>query len=358
MQEAKTKNQQIEQSKKFLSALSAGSAVSGYEHGLLEMIAEGLRPYADELKHDAFYNVYAKKKGLTGQGTILLSAHSDEIGLMITDIDALGFLHFAQIAGVDAKTLLGQEVVVHGRQATPGLIVPIPESLLSADDRKKAAKIENMRIDIGWTQDQARERVSIGDTVTLKRTVSELLNDCLTGKTFDDRAGVAALAVCLEELSKLRHHHDVVAVATVQEEVGVRGASISAYRLNPDLAIAVDVTHAVTSDYKAEPIEMGKGPAIALGPNIHPALYRKLCDVALEQRLPYQSDPNPGVTGTDARAFQITQSGIPTGLVSIPLRYMHTSVETLHMRDVVHTGKLLAYFIAALPEDLEGMLCY
>ncbi|MDR3288604.1 MAG: M20/M25/M40 family metallo-hydrolase [Peptococcaceae bacterium] len=349
---------QADRAKEFLRSLSEISAVSGYEYRLIEQIEAGFRLIADEITQDSFHHVYARKKGSKGTSKIMLAAHSDEIGLMITDVDQRGFLHFTQIAGVDAKTLLGQEVTVHGEQDVPGVIASVPPRALTSDNGQSIIKMEDMRIDVGMPQAQIREVIDVGATVTIRRKMTELLNNRVAGKAFDDRAGIVAMAVCFEELEKMHHLHDVMAVATVQEEVGIRGAGISAYRLAPDLAIAIDVTHASTSDHKNPSIELGKGPAVAIGPNIHPAIAKKLGEIAQENRLSYQFDPNPGATGTDARVIQITQAGIPTGLLSIPLRYMHTSVEMLEMKDVVNTGKLLAYFIASLPEDLEDFLCY
>lgn len=167
------------------------------------------------------------------------------------------------------------------------------------------------------------------------------------------------MQICLQELRRLHHVHDVIAVTTTQEEVGLRGAITSAHTLNPDLAIAIDVTHGSTPDTKGQVnIELGKGPTIALGPNIHPTVYKLMLDAAQDARIPHQIEPIAGMSGTDAWAIQVAQAGVPTGLLSLPLRYMHTSVETISIEDVVNAGLLLANFIARLPEDLEGNLCY
>jgi len=288
----------------------------------------------------------------------MLAAHMDEIGLMVKEIDTHGLIRFTTIGGVDQRTLPAQEVIIHGRRPVPGVIGAIPPHLIQGDG-DKAAKIDDLRIDVGLTAEKAAEDIQIGDIITLKRQTLNLLNDLMAGKSFDDRAGVVVMKVCLEELQRLHHDHDVIAVATTQEEVGLRGAMTSAHTLNPDLAVAIDVTHASTPDTKAQvAIELGKGPAIALGPNIHPAIYQEMSRSAQEARLKFQPEPIPGRSGTDAWAIQVTQAGIPTGLLSIPLRYMHTSVETLDLNDVVNSGKLLAYFIAGLPENLEDIICY
>lgn len=252
---------------------------------------------------------------------------------------------------------MSQEVLVHGRQTISGIIGAL--HLLQNGNLDQAVKMEEMVIDVGLSPAKLNEVIQVGDIITLKREMYPLLNNVIAGKSLDDRAGVVVMMVCLEELSHLQHAHDVIAVATTQEEVGVRGALTSAYTLNPDLAVAIDVTHASTPDTKGQvTIELGKGPAVALGPNIHPAIYRHFSETAQEHRLPIQIEPIPGASGTDAWAIQVTQEGIPTGLISIPLRYMHTSVETLDMLDVLNSGKLLAHFIASLPEELEEFLCY
>lgn len=349
----------ITQTKKLIQTLSEGEGVSGYEYSVAPLVKEIFAPLADQVDLDRFGNLYALKKGTEGRHKIMLAAHMDEIGLIVTDIDKRGFIRFSGIGGVDQRTLLAQEVIIHGRRPVLGIIGTMPPHLIQPEDEEKAVKMENMGIDTGFSADNLKELVQIGDVITLRRNCYDLLNDLVAGKAFDDRAGVAVMAVCLKELSNLRHAHDVVAVATTQEEVGVRGAITSAYTLNPDLAVAIDVTHAATPDTKGQvSIELGKGPAIALGPNIHPAIYDHFTQAAKEHRLPSQPEPCPGSTGTDAWAIQVSQAGVPTGLLSIPLRYMHTSVETIDLQDVVNTGKLLAHFIADLPDDLEGFICF
>lgn len=348
---------QVERTRDFIRALSEGSGVSGYESMLVPLVEQRFVELADEVITDKFGNFYATKHGSRENSTIMLAAHMDEVGLVVTKIDERGFVRFTDIAGIDQRTLLAQEVVIHGLRDLPGVIGSMPPHLVRATEAGKALKMEDMGIDVGLPAAKIRDIVQVGDTVTLKRQVRELQNQVLAGKSFDDRAGVAVMAVCLEELAKLKFGPKVVAVATTQEEVGLRGAKTSAFTVNPDLGIAIDVTHAATPDTKVS-IELGKGPAIALGANVHPAIYRHLVDSAQAARLPFQREPIPGVSGTDAWAMQVSQAGIPTGLVSIPVRYMHTSVETMDLQDVILSGKLLAFFIAGLPEDLEEFLCF
>lgn len=352
------KNAQLVRAKEFLKVLSENSGVSGYEMSLAPLVIKEFQTLADDVHTDRFGNIYSVKKGTIGRYKIMLAAHMDEIGLMVKEIDSRGFLRFTTVGGVDQRTLLSQEVIIHGKRPVHGVIGSMPPHLVQ-EDGDKAVKTEDMGIDVGMTSAKISEVIRIGDIITLKRQPLELLNNLIAGKSFDDRAGVVVMWICLEELRRLQHAHDVVAVTTTQEEVGLRGALTSAYTLNPDVAVAIDVTHASTPDTKGlVTIELGKGPTIALGPNIHPIVYQEMLNAAQEARLPYQVEPIPGMSGTDAWAIQVAHAGVPTGLLSIPLRYMHTSVETLDMKDVVNAGKLLAYFIAGLPEDLEGLICY
>lgn len=347
----------VDRAKKFLVALSEGSGVSGHEAMLEPLVSNAFRSLGAEVSVDRFGNIYARKRGSVGRHQVMLAAHMDEVGLIVTDIDDRGFLRFTDIAGVDQRTLLSQEVVIHGRREIPGIIGTMPPHLIKASEAKLALRLDELGIDVGMNAEEIREVIQIGDIITLRRSTRQLLNHVIAGKAFDDRAGVVVMAVCLEELEKRRFLHDVVCVATTQEEVGLRGAVTSAFTLNPDLGIAIDVTHAASPDAKVS-IELGNGSAIALGANIHPAIHKQLVLSAQSARLPYQLEAIPGHSGTDAWAMQVSQAGIPTGLISIPLRYMHTSVETLDMMDVVHAGKLLAEFIAGLPENLEELLCF
>ena len=352
-------NAQMQSASEFLSLLSTSSGVSGHESSIASLVMERFKTITDEVHCDTFGNVYGLKKGSGQRTKLMLAAHMDEIGLIVNKIDPRGFLSFTSIGGIDPRTLLSQEVLVHGRQTIPGIIGSLPPHLIQNGDLDQAVKMEDMTIDVGLSFEKLKEVIQIGDIITLQRDTYPLLNNVIAGKSLDDRAGVVVMMICLEELSHLKHSHDVIAVATTQEEVGVRGAFTSAYTLNPDLAVAIDVTHGSTPDSKGlTTLDLGKGPAVALGPNIHPAIYRHFSETAQEHRLPIQPEPIPGASGTDAWAIQVSQAGIPTGLLSIPLRYMHTSVETLDLQDVLNSGKLLAHFISSLPDDLEGFLCY
>ena len=344
-----------------MRSLSEASGVSGYEDEVRAIVREAYSARSDEVRSDAMGNLIALKRGsgaMEPRRRIMLAGHMDEIGLIVTVLDK-GFLRFTQVGGFDVRTLMGQEVVVHGRKDLPGVIGSRPPHVLSQADREKPVPMDDLFIDVGLSQELLQEAVRVGDLITIRRPFIELQNDLVSGKAFDDRAAVAAIAVCLDALGTLRHTWDVYGVATVQEEVGLRGAVTSTYGIAPDVGIAIDVGFGkqpgVSEQYS---IDIGKGPALAWGPNIHPALFQALKDVAQEHEIPIQVEVATGGTGTDANAMQVTREGIPTALLSIPVRNMHTPIETMSVKDVARTGRLLAHFIAALDEQFMDQLTW
>lgn len=350
------------ESKEFLKKLCNGVGVSGYESTITEPIVNEFKELTDELSIDKLGNIIAVKHGDNNKNNIkiMLAAHMDEIGLMVKDIDDDGFIRITTIGGFDPRTLLAQEVIVHGTESIFGVIGAKPPHLTTPDEREKAIKVEDLTVDVGLSKDEVKKIVEVGDIITINRELLELQGSMVSGKALDDRAGVVTMFECAKELTKLKHEADVYYVSTVQEEVGVRGATTSTYKINPDIGIAIDVGFGATPELPSEhTIEMGKGAGIAIGGNIHPTLRRQLEDVAKEYNINFQNEIAPGPTGTDARAMQITRSGVPTLLLSLPLRYMHTSVETIDMNDVKTSAQLLARFIASISsENLEGLLCY
>ncbi|NLY45256.1 MAG: M42 family metallopeptidase [Tissierella sp.] len=345
-----------------LKLLSNHNGISGFESTLNEIIIPYFEKYADKVTIDKLGNIIALKKGSSSGESpkIMIAAHMDEIGLMVNDIEENGFLRFTSVGGIDPRTILGQEVIVHGKEDLFGVIGAKPPHLQDANEQNKAIKMKDMTIDIGLDCAKVKELVKIGDSITINRSLIELKNNRVAGKALDDRAGVVAMFECLKELSNLNHEADIYFVATVQEEVSMAGAITSTYRINPDIGIAVDVGFGTTPELdKADSLDLGKGPGITLGGNIHPGLRKKLVSTANEYNIPHQMEITVGPTGTDARAIQITREGIPALVLSIPLRYMHTSVELIDVVDIKHTGKLLAFFIKEISnENLEGLLCY
>lgn len=343
-----------------LRDLSQASGVSGYEAEAGAIARRAFEPLADEISSDALGNVIALKRGdrppEAPRRSIMLAAHVDEIGLMVKGCEE-SFIRFATVGGLDLRTIVGQEVVVHGVRPLPGIVASRPPHVLSAEERRQAVPLDELFIDVGLSPESLAQAVRVGDVITMRREMIELAEGYVAGKAFDDRAGVVALAVCLENLSTLRHTWDVYAVATSQEEVGLRGATVSAYGVAPDMAIAVDVGFGAQQGVdEKETITMGGGPAIAKGPNIHPAVFDRLVQTAVSHEVTHQIEYATGATGTDAWAIQVAREGVPTGLLSVPLRYMHTSVETLCVRDMERTGRLMALLIAGLDEAFASQV--
>ena len=347
--------------KEFIQKMVETPGLSGFESEVSKVIEDYFKPYSDDIVRDKLGNLIILKKGNVGdRKKIMLAAHMDEIGLIVKKIDENGFIKFSTIGGIDQRTLLTQEVIVHGKKDLFGVIGNKPPHILSDEEKKKAVKIEDMLIDVGLNKEEAEKFISVGDPISFRRKMINLQGDCISSKALDDRAGVAVMYECLKELNKMNHDCDVYAVATVQEEVGLRGAITSTYGIFPDIGIAIDVGFAYTPELaKDEYSELGKGPAIAFGANIHPKVYERLLKTAKDYSLPYQEEFYPAATGTDTWAIQVTQSGVASGLISIPLRYMHTSVEIVDLNDIKYAGKILAEFIVSLNlVDLEEMLCY
>ena len=347
--------------KDFIAKLVAVPGVSGYEERIARVISEAFNSYCQEVRTDAFFNVFGRKTDGHGEKMpkVMVAAHMDEIGLMVTHIDEKGFIRFTNIGGVDPRILPGQEVEIHGKKKLFGVIGAKPPHLQQAEDAKKAVEMKDMAIDAGLSAEHAKELINIGDIITFVSPLVELKGGMVSAKSLDDRAGVAVLLETMKELDKLRFCADVYFVATVQEEVGVRGAAISTYRIAPDIGIAIDVTHGDTPDAsRDETFAMNKGPVIAVGPNMHPRLTQKVMDTAKEYGIDYMVEVEPGPTGTDARAIQISRYGVPTVLIEIPLRYMHTTVETLNLDNIRKAARLLARFIASLKEDWNQWLNY
>lgn len=347
--------------KHFLQEMCEATGVSGYEHNVAKIVKAAISPHADEVRQDRLGNVAFLKKGRgENRPRILLAAHMDEIGLMVTKIEEGGFLRFSAVGGIDPRTIVGQEVMLYGKEGLPGVIGVKPPHLTAADEMDNGHTLEDLHIDVAMSEERVKKLVSVGDLAVIRREMIDLAGTSLAAKAMDDRAGIAVLLICLQELERLQHTADVYAVATVQEEVGVRGATTATYGVVPDIGIAVDVTHgAMPGVPEHETCKLGKGPGLTVGPNIHPQVGEELQRIAKEYRIPYQLEVYPGPTGTDARAIQVARGGIPTGLLSIPLRYMHTSVEVLDMDDVKQAGRLLAYFIARVDTAfVEGLSCY
>ncbi len=345
---------------RLLMKLNKLTGVSAHEYMCVQDIKELFTQYCDDIQVDSFGNLIGIKKTVKPNAyKIMLAAHMDEIGLMVTDIDENGFISFTNVGGVDQRILLAQEVTIHGKKDLIGIIATKPPHLQAKDEKKKAVKMEDMVIDAGLSKKDAEKVISIGNVITFQANSSYLLNDYICGKSMDNKVGIMVMLECLKELKNIDIGIDLYAVATAQEELGLRGATVSSYNINPDVGIAIDVSHGDTPDAPADKVFLtGKGPIITVGPNIHKNLAKDFIKVAKQYNIPFQKEVAAGQTGTDAWAIQITRSGIPTLLLSVPLRYMHTNVETVSLNDIVNAGRLLAFTISKFKNKLEGLLCY
>ena len=343
---------------KFLIQLISFPGLSGYETPVRRLIEEGWEPLTDELSVSRLGSLHGLRRGISPEPrpSILLATHMDAIGLMVSKVTD-GFLHLSEIGGLDHRVLPGQLVTVHGREQLPGVIVQPPAHLLPPDIGKGPIPLEYLLVDTGLLPNEVNKKVRIGDLVSFAQEPIKMGKGIIAGHSLDNRASVAALTYCLNLLGKRTHAWDVWAVATVQEEETMAGALTSAYQLRPELAVAIDVTWAQgpeTPKHKTYPL--GKGITLGWGPNIHPKLQKAFTEVAERLEIPYKLEVMPRHSGTDAYALQIARQGIPTMVVSIPLRYMHTPVEIIAIKDVKRTGRLLAEFITTLELDFYGDL--
>jgi endoglucanase len=340
-----------------LKTLTEAPGIAGDEDRVRATIIEAVTPLVDEVRTDAMGNLIALKRGRgDGAQRVMIAAHMDEIGLMVTGFDQ-GFVRFTNVGGIDWKVMPSQEVVVHGRDDLPGIVASRPPHVLPAAERGKPMPKDKLFIDVGLPAEDLMGQIGIGDFISISLETIQLGEKYATGKAFDNRACVTAMILMLHQLQNISHQWDLYAVATVQEEIGLRGAVTSTFGVQPSVGIALDVTFARQPGAgDEETVEWDKGPAIALGPNMHPTLHERLVQTAKSSEIPYVIEVLPGNSGTDAWAMQVTQAGIPTGLLSIPIRNMHTPAETVVLKDIERTARLLASFVAGLDGETMDQL--
>jgi endoglucanase len=337
----------------FLKKMISAPGLSGFEGPIREIIQEAWEPLTDELSVSRLGSLHGLKKGQGPEPRkrVLISTHMDAIGMMVTGIEE-GLMRITQIGGIDHRILPGQPVIVHGREELPGQVVQPPAYLLPESAGSGPVKMPYLLVDVGLRPADVVEKVRVGDLVSYAQEPLDLTGEAVAGHTLDNRVSVAAATICLAELQNRLHDWDVWAVASVQEEETLGGALTSPFEIQPDIAIVVDVCFAKgpgASDWRNLPF--GGGVGLGWGPNIHPALYRAFEEKAKALEIPYSQDLMPKMSGTDAMAVQIVAEGIPTAVLGIPLRYMHTPVETVSMKDVRRVGRLMAEFIADLKPD-------
>jgi len=340
---------------KLLKKLADAPGISGFEEDIRNLMMEELKKHSDEIEIDKMGNIIALKKGDPKGDKIMLAAHMDEIGLMVRYIDEKGFIKFSKIGGINDQMLLNQTVEIYtDKGIIMGVIGSKPPHKMKEAERKKIIGSEDMFIDIGaLDKEDAEKIVSIGDPIIFKHNFSELPNNLITAKALDNRVGCLVL---LEVLKRVNSKANIYAVGTVQEEVGLKGAKTSAFKINPDMALALDVT--IAGDHPGikedeAPAKIGEGPAIILtdasgrGIITHPKVKKLLINAAQKKEIPHQVEVSDGGT-TDATAIHLTREGIPAGVLSVATRYIHTPVSIVSLEDIENTIELL---VAAL-EDI------
>lgn len=347
-----------DESKRFLMNLLGTASPSGAEEEAGRVWRGYAGTFADEVTVDSSGNSYARLKG--DGPRVMIEGHIDEIGVMISHIDDDGFLWFKPIGGWDDQVLVGQRIRIAGKDGpVVGVIGKKPIHFMDADERGKVSKIKSLWIDIGASSaGDARKRVSLGDSGVIEQPVLEMGDDLISCRGLDNRVGAF---VALEALRMLadgeRPAADVWAVAPVQEEIGLFGARTSAYGLDPDLAIAIDLTlatdHPDSSVRDWGIVKMGGGPVFARGAAIHPQMFSLLVEAADAEGISYGVETAPSSSGTDADAIARVRAGIPTGLVSVPGRYVHSPSETVSLTDTNNSSRVIAALVRRLGDSVD-----
>ena len=338
------------ESLKFLEKLLAAPSPSGYEQPAQRVFREYVAPFCDEVTTDVMGNVFASIAGKNERSPrVMIVGHIDEIGLQVKYIDEKGFLYFAAVGGVDAHLTAGRLVNIHASGGTlPGVIGKKPIHLMTPKDRETVVKLESQYIDIGAKDKKDAEKlVRVGDPVTFDTVFTRLRGDRVSSRGLDDKAGCFVVAETLRLVKEKGKNLEVhlFGVSSVQEEIGLRGGVTSSYAIKPDVGICVEVDFAtdhpdVNKKDNGEAL-LGKGPILARGANINPKLFDLLSDTARKEKISVQYTASPRATGTDANVMQISRSGVATALVKIPLRYMHTPIETVALSDMENSVKLI-----------------
>ncbi|MHC4442997.1 MAG: M42 family metallopeptidase [Planctomycetota bacterium] len=342
------------ESLEFLKAIQETPSVSGFEQPVARIIRKRMKPFANKITADVHGNTIVALNP-KGSPRVMLAGHYDQIGLMVKHITDEGFLHFGAVGGIDNTILPGIRVTVHGKKGpVEGVIGRKPIHLIKPEERNQIKiEIADLFIDIGArNKTEAGKMVSVADPVTFKLGLERLGKNCISSPGLDDKVGAFVVMEALRLASKKKIKGALYAVATCQEELGLRGARTSCFGIDPAVGIAVDVTHAAdhpSADKRVSgDISLGKGAVIERGANINPAVGELLIETATRKKIPHQLSAAPSATGTDANVMQISRSGVAAGLVSIPNRYMHTPVEVCSLTDLDNCAKLVAETVARI----------
>jgi endoglucanase len=345
-------------SRAFLKQLVETPSPSGYEQEVQRLVRERIQPWCDEVKTDVMGNVFGIRNP-GGRPRIMLAGHCDQIGFIVKYITDEGFVYVEFIGGIDPVVATSQRVLIKTKGGTvPGVLGRKAIHLMNDDDRKRVPKCEDLYIDLGVTsKKEALELISMGDAGVFHQPYTELANDRVVSMAFDNKMGTWIVTEVLRLLHRKKLHACVVGVSTVQEEIGLRGAQTSAFASEAEVGIALDVAHGTDTpgiDKKiAGDFKVGDGPQIYRGPNINPVVFDLLIDAAEKEDIPYQVVAAGRGTGTDANVMQTSRGGMAVGLLSVPLRYMHTPNELLSLKDLKNAAKLLAAFCARLKKDQD-----
>ena len=342
----------------FLTEMLKAKSPSGAEAQAQAVFDHFVKPHAESYANDA---LGCRQATLNQKGapTLMFAGHMDELGLIITYVNKDGFIHFDTIGGHDRSIISGRRVIVQTADGpVKGVTGKRAIHLMDEGDRKKVPEIHEIWIDIGAkSKAEALKRVAIGDVATYDHEFELISGSVGTARAFDNKVGAYIVGEALIRLAKAKAklNAKVVSVATTQEEIGVRGATTSAFAVDPHVALAVDVGHATDhpdcDNRKFGETKLGGGPIICRGPNINPKVYSRLLAIAKQARIPYQLEADPRPTGTDARAIQMARGGVACGLISIPLRYMHTPSEVVDLEDVENCVKLFVEFAKSIAKD-------
>lgn len=345
--------------KAFFEQAIATPSPSGYEERIQKLVHDYVAPHAAQVRVDLHGNLIAET-GTSDGPRLMYAGHCDQIGMLVSHIDEFGFVYAQTIGGWDPQQLIGQAMSIWTDSGeVPAVISRKPIHLLSPEERKQVVQLEQMWLDIGAkTEKQAREQVRIGDPITLDLRMRPLGNGLVSGPGMDNKTGMwtvmEALRRCAEDKQNQLKCH-LHSVSTVQEEIGLRGAKTAAEGIEPDVGIAVDVTHAsdcpTIDKNKQGDIRVGNGPVIVRGPNVNPKVASRLIELAESNDIPYQMAALGRAAPNDSNALQLSGAGVATGLVAIPNRYMHSAVEVISMQDIDYVAELLALFAKNLSPD-------
>ncbi len=330
----------------YLFELCGEHLPSGFE-GAAVGVKDLLAPLVDECYSDKSGNVIGfRKAGIPNAKKIMLDAHLDEIGLMVTKVDDNGFIHFANLAGFSPACLPASMVTVKGVRPLPGVVATLPPHLLTEEEQKKIIPMDKLVIDIGYSAERARELVRVGDPIILRQGCMDFINDRVSGKALDNRAGVAVLLDVMNTLQKMPLMVDLYVVFSAGEEFSGFGARHAAWQIEPYEAIVVDVTHGVSANApKTKAFELGCGAVIGVSPILNGEVTSQLFRLADEYRIPISREAMSGRTGTNSDCIAASKKGVRTGLVSIPLRYMHSGSEVVDLADMKACSQLISRYI-------------